>query len=205
MSRHGRSLSSDYFTAIYEADPDPWRFATSCYEQKKYAATLAALRRPRYPAAFEIGCSIGILTQALAGRCDELLAVDVAEAALAEARRRCQRLPGVRFANMRVPADWPGGTFDLILLSEVVYYLDLADVGHLVERVTASARPGAEVVLVHWIGATDYPLGGDEAAQAFIDRVRDVTRLRHQSRTDRYRMDILEFMGGGGAAFTAAG
>ena len=76
MSRRKASLPSAYFEAIYQADADPWRFATSDYEREKYAATLAALPLQAYRSGFEVGCSIGVLTSQLARRCDRLLAVD---------------------------------------------------------------------------------------------------------------------------------
>jgi SAM-dependent methyltransferase len=190
VSRHTTSLPPDYFDARYAADPDPWRFATSDYERDKYAATLAALPRARYGAALEIGCSIGVLTRRLAERCATLLALDVAAAALDQARARCEGLP-VRFALAQVPGEWPEGTFDLILLSEVVYYLDAADVGRLAERVRASLAPGGDVVLVHWTGETHYPLGGDEAAELFIAEAGGFLRVARQERAEAYRLDVL--------------
>ncbi|MFE1600303.1 SAM-dependent methyltransferase [Methylobacterium sp. ID0610] len=191
MSRHAASLPPDYFDARYAVDPDPWRFATSSYERAKYAATLAALTRERYVAALEVGCSIGVLTHALAPRCEALLALDVAEAALAQARARCADRPQVRFARRRIPGAWPPESFDLVLLSEVVYYLDAADVAHLAARLRASLRPGGDVVLVHWTGETDYPLSGDEAAETLIAAAQDFLAVTHQSRTDAYRLDVL--------------
>ncbi len=74
----------------------------------------------------------------------------------------------MRFARAQVPGEWPEGTFDLIVLSEVVYFLDPVDVERLVERVKGSLRPGGTVVLVHWTGVTHYPLSGDEAAELFM-------------------------------------
>src|SRR6478609_8966907 len=62
------SLPPDYFERVYREADDPWRFASSPYEAAKYAATLAAVPRARYRNAFEIGCSIGVLTERLAGR-----------------------------------------------------------------------------------------------------------------------------------------
>ena len=62
-------------------------------------------------------------------RCDAIVAIDAARAPLVEARRRCADLPGVRFEQMFVPEQWPEGVFELILLSEVVYYLSREDVG----------------------------------------------------------------------------
>ena len=127
----GRTLPRRYFEALYAADADPWRFATSNYEKRKYARSMAALARARYGAGLEIGCSIGVMTRHLAQRCETLLAVDIAEAPLMAARRRCAGMPSVRFDRMKVPGDWPSGPFDLIVLSEVVYYLDEEDVAFL--------------------------------------------------------------------------
>ncbi|RAI56136.1 SAM-dependent methyltransferase [Roseicella frigidaeris] len=187
--RPARSLGPDYFESIYAADADPWRFASSEYERAKYAATLAALPRPHYGRAFEIGCSIGVLTAQLAARCDSLLAVDLAEAPLAAARARCAGLPNVAFRRMAVPGDWPDGAFDLILLSEVVYYLDMADLARLAGRVAAALAPGGEALLVHWTGETDYPLSGDAAAEGFIAAA-GLPVIRQQ-RAEAYRLDLL--------------
>ena len=59
----GGSLSAAYFDALYAGKDDPWGFATSPYEQAKYAATLEALATTRFASAFEVGCSIGVLTR----------------------------------------------------------------------------------------------------------------------------------------------
>ena len=191
MSRHTASLPPDYFADQYASNPDPWGFATSDYERAKYLATLEALPKPRYASILEVGCSIGVLTSALAPRCDGLLGLDVAEAALDQARARCADQPHLAFAQTRVPGQWPEGTFDLILLSEVVYYLDAGDVGRLAARVRGALRAGGDVVLVHWTGETHYPLSGDDAAGLFLREAAGFTRVRHQSRTDRYRLDVL--------------
>ncbi len=191
MTRHTASLPPDYFDARYAADPDPWNFTASPYERDKYAATLASLPRPHYAAGLEIGCSIGVLTAALAPLCDTLTALDVAEAALAQARARCRDLPHVRLLDAQVPGEWPEGTFDLILLSEVVYYLDAADVARLATRVRESLRPGGDVVLVHWTGETHYPLTGDEAADLFIRETGHHLAADRQIRTEAYRLDVL--------------
>ena len=137
MSELRQTLRPEYFDAIYTADPDPWKFAASPYERGKYTLTLNAMPKSRYRSALEVGCSIGVLTRSLASRCDAVVAIDAAEAPLVEARRRCADLPGVRFEQMFVPDEWPDGEFELILLSEVVYYLSRDDVGRLAARVHA--------------------------------------------------------------------
>lgn len=191
MSRAAGSLPPSYFEDLYGRDPDPWRFATSDYERAKYAATLAALPHPRYRRALEVGCSIGVLTAQLAGRCDELLAVDVVEAALAQARERCRDLPAVAFERMRLPGEMPPGRFDLILLSEVAYYWDRADVALAAERLWDALEPGGDLLLVHWTGKTNYPLSADEAVDLFVDRLGSGAEPLAASRHERYRLDLL--------------
>ena len=136
MSEPRQTLRPEYFDTLYAADPDPWKFATSPYERGKYTLTLNAMPKPRYRSALEVGCSIGVLTRSLASRCDAVVAIDAAQTPLVEARRRCADLPGVRFEHMFVPEQWPDGAFELILLSEVIYYLSRNDVARLAARVT---------------------------------------------------------------------
>ena len=192
-ARPAASLPAGYFDALYARDPDPWGFETRPYERDKYAATLAALPRPRYAAGLEVGCSIGVLSRDLAPRCDHLLCLDGAEAALAQARRRNADRPSAEFRQAWMPQDWPTGTFDLILLSEVLYYFVPADLARVAALAAASLAPGGDAVLVHWLPYTDrdYPLTGDEAVGRFLDATRDKLRPVAASRTELYRLDVL--------------
>ena len=65
------TLDAGYFRDMYAASPDPYGLAERWYEARKYALSLALLPRERYGAAFEPGCSIGVLTALLAPRCDQ--------------------------------------------------------------------------------------------------------------------------------------
>lgn len=189
--RHTATLPARYFTDIYAADPDPWRLATSAYERDKYAATLASLPRQSYGAALEIGCSIGVLTRALAPRCCALTALDVAPAAIAAASARCADQPQVGFVLGAVPGDWPPGRFDLILLGEVLYFFTEGDLARVVARVAESLTPGGDCVLVHWLGPQDFPLSGDAAAESFIAGAAAFAEVIAQTRAPEYRIDVL--------------
>lgn len=191
MSRAAQSLPASYFEALYAADPDPWKFRTSDYEAAKYAATLEALPRPHYGSVLEVGCSIGVLTRMLAPRCGGLLAVDGSARALADARRHCAGLPQVVFERREVPRQWPRGAFDLILFSEVLYYLDEADLAETARRTLRALRPGGEVLLVHWTGTTDYPLSGDAAVEGFMAATVPPLDAARGTRAERYRLDLL--------------
>jgi SAM-dependent methyltransferase len=189
--RRSRSLDTEYFKGMYATESDPWRFASSPYERDKYAATLAALPRARYASGLEVGCSIGVFTHALCPRCDALVGLDVVPSVLDAARARCADCPNARFELAAVPGAWPEGRFDLIVISEVAYYLDRADLARLVARVRGAVLPEADIVLVHWLGVTHYPLSGDEAAEGFIADAQDFARVLKQSRTAEYRLDVL--------------
>ncbi len=183
------SLPREYFEMLYANGADPWHFATSSYERAKYEATLAALPASRIGAALEIGCSIGVLTRRLAERCTTLLAVDIAENALAQARAACAACKNVTIARMRIPVDWPTGRFDMILLSEVLYYLSVDDLTQTARRVRASLEPQGHVLLVHYTLPTDYPATGDAASEGFIAATGFAPIL--QRREAAYRLDLL--------------
>ena len=189
------TLPPDYFDAVYRANADPWDFAGSPYEQAKYAASLAALPRPHYAQALEIGCSVGVFTAQLAPRCGHLLAVDVSEAPLAAARQRCAALPQVELRLLRVPEAFPAGRFDLITLCEVGYYWSAADLARAADLIIAGLQPGGQLLLVHWLPAVhDYPLTGDEVHEFFLAKTRAGGPLRHLGgqRLEKYRLDVVE-------------
>jgi cyclopropane fatty-acyl-phospholipid synthase-like methyltransferase len=173
-------LPDAYFDRIYAGTDDPWKLSTRWYEQRKYAITLALLPNQRYRHAFEPGCSIGTLTALLALRCDHLTAVDVADAAVrsADARLRdagCRNL--VTLDRLSMDATWPPGPFDLLVLSEVAYYLKADTLARVLRRGCARLQPGANVIAAHWRHpVADYPITGD-AAHAVIARTPGLTSL----------------------------
>ncbi|HWE56189.1 MAG TPA: SAM-dependent methyltransferase [Acidimicrobiales bacterium] len=157
------SLPVSYFDEMYRETDDPWGFRSRWYEARKRAVVLASLQSERYPSIFEPGCSIGTLTADLAGRADRILAMDVSSRALETA---AASVPGhVELRQGGVPGDWPSGEFDLVVMSEVAYYLDTGGCEEVAALAVGSA---AELVVVHWRHpVSDYPLGGDEVHALF--------------------------------------
>lgn len=183
------TLRPEYFERLYAADPDPWGFEQRWYERRKYALTLAALPEPRYRSAFEPGCSVGVLTEALASRCDRLLASDAAPQAVTRARQRLAAHPHVTVERRVLPADWPVGTFDLVVLSELLYYFALTDLDRVLHLAAAAVAPGGTLLAVHWRHpVADYPLTGDTVH----DRLAAVSRLPQvvSHREDDFALDV---------------
>ncbi len=188
-----KTLTEEYFADVYAANDDPWDFETSEYEAEKYAATLNALPRENYANAFEIGCSIGVLTEKLAAKCAKLLAVDVSEKALEKARARCENLPQIIFKKMSVPNEFPDAHFDLILISEVGYYLAPDDWRNLMEKSFAHLTGKGQIALVHWLPFVhDYPQTGDEVHDSFTEFAKNKMRNLSEKCTEKYRLDVWE-------------
>ena len=174
------TLPAAYFDDLYARSADPWGFDGRWYEERKRALTLALLPAPRYATAYEPGCSIGVLTRELAGRCDALLATDIAASAVTAARQRCAGLRQVTVEQAMLPTGWPPAAFDLVVLSELGYYFDESDLA----TVASYACGNDTVVAVHWRHpVADYPLGGDRvhevlAAEAASQRLSLVGEYR---------------------------
>ncbi len=166
-----------YFDELYAHTGDPWGLSSEPYEARKYALTLAALPRERYRRVFEPGCAIGVLTALLARRCDELLAWDGAAAALEQARPRVGDLDHVTLAQARVPGDWPAGRFDLIVVSELLYFLDAEARAVLLHRALSSLEPGGHLIAVHWRHGFDEASGTGDQAHAELADARGLQRL----------------------------
>jgi trans-aconitate methyltransferase len=194
MEKPKPTLPEQYFNDVYRASDDPWQFKSSPYERAKYEATLAALPTARYQSAYEIGCSIGILSALLAERCDKLLSVDASTLPLTAARERLARYPHVTVAQQYVPAQFSDDSFDLILLSEVGYYLSLPDLHQLQQRILDQLRPMGQLLLVHWTPfVPDYPLTGDQVHDEFMALAADGQLLHAvNQRTDTYRLDLFQ-------------
>ena len=191
MTRHVSSLAPQYFEQMFQGTQDPWSLETSAYEQAKYAHSIEALGERCYELGFEIGCAKGMLTRQLAEHCRALVAIDVSETALSGARERCAVFDHVSFNRMTFPAQVPlGGPFDLIILSEVIYYWDNADIRRAAKWAGTHGAPGGDLLLVHWTGETDYPQSGDEAVEKFRGAMPGPVEVVTAERRDQYRLDL---------------
>ncbi len=188
--RHPPSTSDAYFASMYDGSPDPWGFDTSEYERRKYAVTLASLTRTRYHSAFEPGCANGAFTAMLADRCDRLTACDIMPSVVDRARARVAdlALDHVTVAPGRMPDFWPTGELDLIVWSEVAYYLGKGVLDRAVAQLDRHLAPGGELVVVSYTGDTDYPQTADSVFAA-VDSGDSLERVVTH-RDELFRLDI---------------
>jgi hypothetical protein len=198
-----RRVPDDYFDAMYAKARDPWQLAGRWYEQRKYAMTMAMLPRPRYRHAYEPGCSVGVLTELLTARCDHVTATDVAAMALETAAKRLERggrSEQVTLDRRSLDSVWPADAFDLVVLSEVAYYLDTESLRAVLDRECPRLAAGATLIAAHWRHPVeDYPLTGDEANVIIADAA-GLQALAHYSDDDV----VIDVFTKGGAAQSVA-
>lgn len=150
------SVSPDYFKQLFDASDDPWSFRTRWFEKRKRDLVLATLPRQRYQRVFEPACANGELSALLAERSESLLCQDINERAVSLSRHRLSQFPGVRVEQACIPEDWPDGMFDLIVLSEVGYFLDAQAWHQVIEKTLLSLSPTGGVLACHW----QHPIDG---------------------------------------------
>ena len=179
------------FEARYRGDADPWAYLSSAYERDKYAATLQACGCGPFAAALELGGSIGVFSTLLAPRCRSLVTIDASETAVTAARRRLSGQQAVTTIVGMIPRDVPRRDYDLVVASEILYYLTAPQLADTLDVVHACTRPGARLVAVHW-----RPAGADRPLTAAA--VRDELRRRPwlasvaAAGTGDYLLDVLE-------------
>ncbi|CAM3132461.1 SAM-dependent methyltransferase [Pseudomonas floridensis] len=144
------SVADSYFDALFRHDSDPWAFKQRWYERRKRALCMAALPRERYSSIFEPGCANGELSAELASRCEHLLCCDTSQRAVELARERLGEFSHVSVVQARLPQQWPAGQFDLIVLSELGYYLDLEDLHRWIDCALKALSPDGQLLACHW-------------------------------------------------------
>jgi predicted TPR repeat methyltransferase len=178
------------FEALYRRDPDPWGYESTEYERAKYDATVRACGTGPFAHALELGSSIGVLSARLSPLCRRLTTIDGSPTAVSAA---CDRLGGrpVEVMLGEIPGAIPDGSFDLVVASEILYYLQHGALDETLARLRATMVPGAALVAVHW-----RPPGPERpfSAQEVHERLRSEEWLapRTQTSADRYLLDVLE-------------
>lgn len=180
------SVADSYFEKMFVASDDPWQFRERWYEQRKRALTLALLPRAHYRSIFEPGCANGELSALLAERCDRLECCDTSPAAVALARQRLAALTHASVSQRRLPAEWPPEKFDLIVLSELCYYLDAEDMAALVQQARESLSEDGTLLACHW----RVPIEGcPQTAEQVHQRLHDGLGMAKQ--VEHYEADFL--------------
>lgn len=189
--------SPQFFEALYRRAKDPWAFASNDYEQRRYDTLIELLGAERAGCAYEPGCSVGVLTEMLAPRCDHLFAQDAAATAVERARDRCARFAHVHVCEGVLPQDLPEQRFDLVVFSELGYYFDRIQLIGLLDKLAGSLVTGGRFLSCHWLGASsDHRLAGATVHRLIEDRLGGATAtITSGDRNHRYRAGLWRTTG----------
>jgi SAM-dependent methyltransferase len=140
---------------------DPWELESSEFEQAKYARQLAMVNDRRYTRVLEIGCGAGRFTQLLSRTADRVVAIDVAPTAIGRAQAILSK-PGVVDFSVANIMDYDAraeGPWDLIVMSETIYYLGwlypFFDVAWLATELFAATRTGGRLLMANTQSGTE--------------------------------------------------
>lgn len=137
----------EYWERVFE-HPDPWNYV-SIYEQVKYEQTLGLVPEG-IGKALELACAEGIFSAKLAQKVGTLTATDISRRAIERASERCRECGNAEFRVLDFAGeDIPGGQ-DLIVCSEVLYYMDDEQVLERVcRKIAAALKPGGCLITAH--------------------------------------------------------
>lgn len=190
-------MRADHFDHFFD-EGDPYGIDENPDEQLKFARTLEVCGQGQLGRVLEIGSAVGSFTELLAPRATEVLALDVSPAAIAKIARRLHGHPNVRPVMMTIPAEFPDGPFDLIVASDILYYLRYEQLLRSQQKIEAALAKGGAFVAVHYVPRMGSVLDGDEAHDILTGH----TKLRHvlSERTEfgrgrTYRIDRYENVG----------
>ncbi|BDA83291.1 methyltransferase [Aureimonas sp. SA4125] len=177
-----KAIGPEGFEAMFRADVDPWNYRASRFEAFKRKVLLRACGDRPYGRTLELACANGETTLALAPRSLRLLALDSSPTVITEAERRTAHLDGVETAVAVLPREMPKGTFDLIVVSEILYYLGLRDCRVLLRSLANATR--GRIVIVHHVrdfgDAAQKPFRAQADARRFLRaRMSEVFHERH--------------------------
>ncbi len=186
-----RTLSGVDFEQRYLTDPDPWNYRESAYEQRKYAATLEACGPGPFADALELGGSIGVFSALLAPRCDRLVTIDASPTAVGHARARLAPFPQAAAIVGAIPADVPAEEYDLVVASEILYYLTDSELEATLALLARCLPGGASLVAVHWRPAGPERPRTAEQAHATLKAAPWLSWARSEHTAD-YLLDVFQ-------------
>lgn len=197
------TYSESYFDTLYNDNTDPWLYQTRWYEKRKRDICLSILPQSHYNHALELGCGNGVFSELLAPRCQTLVSIDGHHQAVQLAKARLADLPYAKVIQGVIPHalfnlknaiietyplsdDTPtmGPPFDLIIISEILYYLSPNDIDTVIAWTQQNLAIGGTLLCCHWRYDIDgFAMTGETVHQRLhIAFEKDQIEFNHQSK-----------------------
>lgn len=180
-------VTLDQLKCLYDSTDDPWCFRSSAYEKTRFRMTMASLEGKNYTQLLEIGCGNGELARHLFSSTQRYVGVDASSVALEAAR--CA-VPNAEFEERFLPCDLPDGQYELIVLSEVLYFLDRAGIESLAGQLR-HRWPAAQLLCVNYLGPSGNELQGEESFDYVVQALGSHYRHELVLMDESFRIDRL--------------
>lgn len=187
-----RPIDIDGFEELFRSNPDPWDYATSPFEAYKRRVLLNHVGAGPFGRVLELACANGVTTEVLAKRALRITALDGSSVAIAEARARLGRIQRVKLRQARLPEEMPRERYDLIVVSEIVYYMKRRAYERMARALMKCAAPGGRVVVLHHhLGFADASVRPELAHREFVGLLAGGMTLVSETRTNRFCVATL--------------
>jgi SAM-dependent methyltransferase len=155
-----RPVTQSKYAKCFTARTDPWGYEVTPFTLEKFQAAIELLDGARnevcFKRAWEIGCAEGAMTVRLAQICERLSAVDFIPLALERARLRCREFGNVFFSGWDLKSDPAPGTFDLIVITDVLGSLGgHREICRARDTVVGALAPGGYLLYGDYLGDPD--------------------------------------------------
>lgn len=143
------------FESRFARDADPWATFSNRDEAVKRRAILHAMGQAPYGRVLEIAAGNGSNSVAIASRALRLDATEATDSGTMLVASALSGRTRTRAIKLVVPGRLPRTRYDIVVVAEVLYYLNAQDMARTARIIAGALRLGGVLVLAHH--RVDYP------------------------------------------------
>lgn len=178
------------FEAKFAGNDDPWSTWHARDEVLKRRAILHALGPGPLGRVLELGAGNGSNSRSIAARALRLDATEATDGGTKLVASAIERhAPRARAIRLAVPARPPRALYDVVVVAELLYYLDRRAMRRLARQLRTMLRPGGTLVLAHHrITFYDFAQHAEGIQCRFLAQTGTEWRVRRVRRTAKWRV-----------------
>lgn len=161
------------FSVRYESpDKDSWSYTADPAHLERLQRILKALSPSEGKKVLELGCAEGFITKEIAKQAAQVVACELSPLAAERTRNACKGL-SVRVIVGDIRTCLPKETFDIILASDVFYYLTAAELSRVADTLAHGAAEDGRLIMANeWNSSYAQLTSPDQIIQTIMDATR---------------------------------
>ncbi|MEN4041567.1 MAG: class I SAM-dependent methyltransferase [Anaerolineaceae bacterium] len=156
-ARLDRSHTAKRFNRFYWLDKDPFGAKDSKYELSKQDRLLEFIAQQENRLSLDVGCGNGFLSRRIAAHCGQLIGIDFSSKAIQLAQQNCAGVTNISLHVDDIRNYEHAEVFNLIICSEVLYYLHGQALDDVVKKLHRLSAPDGRLALVGRADASIVP------------------------------------------------